>query len=1115
MSCRYAMPALLFLLAPCSPGQEPPAPPDAADAWYRSGHFDGSTLYLTASSHNDIAYLDDPRGTADFRSEHLILPALDLMRTDDTFCLDIESTLYLAEFLDRHPERLEEVRQRVSEGRLGFGGRYSQFYEALFGGEALARQMYLGRKWLKQVLGPACDTHIVWDTDVPQRTLQSPQVFAKSGIRHLMIGRFPKSGVYRWESPDGSGVSFNTALYSSGWTYRGGPVESYVADLLEGQRPFFEEHRVPAFGCVTTSDYSCPGPELPALVREYNGKAEALQQATGTAVPRLKLATAAEYLDAVDAAQPGLPVIRGDWPNPWGYHHGPSHQRVVAGARQAYTDLVNAERFATIASLLDAEDRPYPRETLNRGWEGLLYPDHGWCGERALETMRIFEARYARAADAGRSVLDASLRYIAGRVRRDKPAGPAVVVFNPLSWERTGPVTATVRFERGERGPDALGLVDRTGRRVPCDWTVLGSYPDGSVREATACFVAESVPSVGYATYYVASQPLPEGPAGRRTLRGGVLEGRYYRLELGEHGIRSLIDKDSGQEVFDTAKFEAGEPFELGVATVPLWPMEYTFYPENRRTETLENLGRVPGGFTVESVRPGEVKTVITLAGGTEHMKVRQEIAVYHSIKRVDLSTDLTWDGTRKREIRLAFPLRQPASAQVSYDVPFGVVEVGRNELGSTMPREVQNWIDVSDGHFGTTLAVGNTPVHDLRDLTTDPLPGPMIQPVLLATLFDLECPGQADHVWWTQPGHHTYDFALTTHPGSWQANWRFGWEFSNPLLPIVVRDEEDADAVVELYTDSDPLEARRSTTRTETYGALPEEYSFCSLEPSNLVLSTLKRCEDDDAVVVRYVDMEGTGSEADLRFFAPVASVAETNLIEEEAVPTTERGTTLRLRSGPYSIDTAKLVVPQRLAASALSLPLLDTMDYADQSAADAVWRKVPQYRGLTLTADQNHTPGGGKSLASAGSLEFAFLALPATDADLLIEAWLYDTGDRDAFGGVIVAPGAPQNPRGLAEFGIFPSDRFGGAGGGTEHYTYYAGTGAWERQDSGIARSPGWHKVAFRITATGGSILFDDRLVVSSPAIARPSRLYLGNPWAGAQPVYFDDVSVARIEE
>ncbi len=1089
--------------------------------WYRPGYFDHSTFYLLASSHNDIAYLDDPRGTADYRSENLILPALELMKADPTFCLDVETTLYLREFLDRHPERLDEVRQRVQEHRLSFGGRYTQFYEALFGGEALARQMYFGRKWLRKILGPGCDTHIVWDTDVPQRTLQSPQVFAKAGIKYLMIGRHPTPGIHLWQSPDGSSVLFDTYLYSAGWgsipgqagPAPGTPTEKYVGDLLESQRPFFEEHHLPNFGTVTMSDYSCPGHDLIDTVNDYNARAAALQQRTGLAPPRMKLATAETYLSTCDAARPFLPVLKQDRPNPWSYHHQPSHERLVSAAREGYNLLVNAERFALIASLLGPEDRPYPRQTLSDGWEGLIYPDHGWCGEKALETMRVFEARLQRAHDAGRSVYDASLRYIAGRVKRSKTAGPAVVVFNALSWKRTGPVTRAAKFQRGEARQDSLGLIDRQGNSVPCQWTVESNYPDGSVREATACFVAEDVPSIGYRTFYLSKTPSPRPSRAAVTFRGRVLENRYYRLELGDRGIHSLVDKDTSREVFDTGKLEANEVFMLGVGTVPLWPFEYTFYPDNRRTETLEDLGRLGGKMKVELVQAGDVKNTVAMTTDSPHVKLRQEITLWRDLKRVDLSTEIVWDGSRKRELRLAFPMRQPDTAQVSYDVPFGVVEVGRNEMGSPSPREVQNWVDVSSGGSGVTLGVGDTADHDLRDVTTDPLAGPMIQPVLLSTLLDLECPGQSEHPWWTQAGRHEYHFALTTHPGSWRDNWRFGWEFSNPLKPVLIRDTEDADVMMDHYIDGDPPEKHRSVRRAHTYGSLPEDYSFCSISPSNVVLSTLKRCDDDDSVVVRYFDMEGRDTAAEVTFFAPIASAQHTNLIEEEPTPLPGHGKVVLLPCGPYSIETVKLTVPSRQAAEAMKLPILDTFAYEDQDAADAVWKKHPGYRAMTLIAERNHTPGGGQSLASEGDLPFAYMPLPA-DTNLAIDTWMYDNGDPDAFGGVIAVPSAPTDPSGGLEFGIFPSSKFGGHGGGSQFYTYYTGTGDWARQSSGIPRAEGWHRITFRITPTGGAILFDDKQVATAPAATHVRRLYLGNPWSGNKPLYFDDVSVTALD-
>jgi hypothetical protein len=165
-------------------------------------------------------------------------------------------------------------------------------------------------------------------------------------------------------------------------------------------------------------------------------------------------------------------------------------------------------------------------------------------------------------------------------------------------------------------------------------------------------------------------------------------------------------------------------------------------------------------------------------------------------------------------------------------------------------------------------------------------------------------------------------------------------------------------------------------------------------------------------------------------------------------------------------------------------------------------------------LSAEQNHTPDGSRSLSTRGFPGFAYASLPA-DTDLAIEAWLYDSADPDAYGGIIAAPGAPTNPAGCAEFGVFPSSQYGGAGGGSARYTYYLGTGDWARQDSGIPRSRGWHKVTIRVTPAGGSISFDGRLVASGPAVTRVRKLYLGNPWAGVKPMYFDDLSVNAISE
>ncbi len=55
----------------------------------------------------------------------------------------------------------------------------------------------------------------------------------------------------------------------------------------------------------------------------------------------------------------------------------------------------------------------------------------------------------------------------------------------------------------------------------------------------------------------------------------------------------------------------------------------------------------------------------------------------------------------------------------------------------------------------------------------------------------------------------------------------------------------------------------------------------------------------------------------------------------------------------------------------------------------------------------------------------------------------------------------------------------------------------------------------MTFRFASGGGSIHLDDKLVAQDPDLKLAKSIFLGNPWAGSRPMYFDDVSVTPIPE
>jgi alpha-mannosidase len=224
-----------------------------------------------------------------------------------------------------------------------------------------------------------------------------------------------------------------------------------------------------------------------------------------------------------------------------------------------------------------------------------------------------------------------------------------------------------------------------------------------------------------------------------------------------------------------------------------------------------------------------------------------------------------------------------------------GIVEVGKSEIPGTggpaygslvydescsqiRPREVQNFLSAGGTRFGVTMST-SVAVNDYQDPTTAPAGHPVLQAVLLASRRS--CHGEGN--WYLQEGDHTYRFSLFSHAPGWQRGYRRGIQANHPLVAVVSPGQENK-------------------------AALPEEKSFFSVSAGNVLVSTIKKCEEDDSVIVRVYDMEGLDSDVQLSSFVPVEKAELVNMIEEEgrAIPSLKSG--LKLRIGHHAIETLKL---------------------------------------------------------------------------------------------------------------------------------------------------------------------------------------------------------------
>jgi len=153
------------------------------------------------------------------------------------------------------------------------------------------------------------------------------------------------------------------------------------------------------------------------------------------------------------------------------------------------------------------------------------------------------------------------------------------------------------------------------------------------------------------------------------------------------------------------------------------------------------------------------------------------------------------------------------------------------------------------------------------------------LQPILLASRKSCHSEGN----YYLQPGNHSYQFSLTSNKGDWHNSVHVGKQMNQPLLPVIL----DVD---------------------EPRKGLPSDYSFAGVDAENLVITTIKKSEDENNIIMRLVDMQGKTVHAGIHWFGKINGVNTTNIIEEEDKPLIEKTDEIKLLIKPFSIETIRI---------------------------------------------------------------------------------------------------------------------------------------------------------------------------------------------------------------
>jgi hypothetical protein len=261
-------------------------------------------------------------------------------------------------------------------------------------------------------------------------------------------------------------------------------------------------------------------------------------------------------------------------------------------------------------------------------------------------------------------------------------------------------------------------------------------------------------------------------------------------------------------------------------------------------------------GPTAAEIRIGQkgpvYASLIARSSGPGCPEIVQEVVLYADLKRIDLH----WANVSNQEV----------------GITLSPVESHLLEFGGLWP------CYVSQAHHGVT------PADFGRDFVK---PEQITKGHMYAFVLDSNFRTNFQPV---QQADILFRYSLMSEAGP-QANSKhrdFGWSVHNPLTAVL--------------------------TNGGRQGPLPSQASFCGLDQSNLLLTTIKRAEDGQGLIVRLIETDGKSTAATLTMPAVTLEKAWlTNPVEENqsVLSCTEHSVTVPAKA--FGITTVRLqVAPQ-----------------------------------------------------------------------------------------------------------------------------------------------------------------------------------------------------------
>jgi alpha-mannosidase len=797
----------------------------------RKWHF-----FIVPNVHLDIGYTDYQGKVAEIQSR-ILDEAIDLTQEHPKYRFSADAFWSVQQFMAwRSDAQKQRLIQAMNEKKIFVPTQEANLLTGFASLEVLFRSLYPGFEFHQKFGGDANYANI---TDVPSYSWSYASVMAAAGLKYffaasnndrapiLLQGRLHEDSPFWWEGPDGGRVlMWYSRHYHQVWSlFRLPPSIEGGHDSMPlftqiYSRPSYKADSILVYG--TQAENSDLFPQQATFVDKWNNT---------YVYPQMSYSGFVEALTQI-AGQFGdsIPVVRGDG-GPYWEDGIPSTARSAAVERENEQRALGAEKFTTLSSVVNPRLHPDADE-FKRLWDNMvLYDEHTWTYYAAetdphrLETEQQLATKENFANEAKRDVDDVMRRSLASLADRISAPHGTLLVFNPLSWQRSSLVEVDL-----DKGKELVDLT--TGQTVP--YEILTSGRDYlHVR-----FLARDMPSVGYKAYAI--RPAIKTPSSPPISIAPVIESRYYRVVLDpESGsVKSIFDKELNKELVSSSS-----PYRFNQYL-------YVAGGDKEPNRSIKPTLAAPlPDYTIHGAHQGRIVSVTDQpygvvahleSQGVNTPKIESEIILFNDQKKIEFINRVhKTEVFTKEGVYFAFPFAME-HPQFRYDIQNGFVDPSRDQLPGAGKEwfSVQHWVAADEGPVSVALAPVDASLICLGDIFRATWPAQFGQRP--GTIFSYVM----NNYWDTnyaagQGGDFTFRYVLTSGQQLSPASLsRFGREEMTPLEVDQITEEDKS------------IDSPRPLSRTSG--------SFVQVSQPSVVLVTWKMAEDGDGTIMRFLETGG-----------------------------------------------------------------------------------------------------------------------------------------------------------------------------------------------------------------------------------------------------------------